>query len=163
MEQKSIHPQRLGSPRPLSTDLQGKPDDAGDIRVIDSDRTTTVTFQLPEDPTARLLMEWWLGTAYEDCLASVPKIKEYGASGESHDDGSSDLRVIGTNLAELIGWKNSDDAVCQEMGAWFYLQGKVARLINDYRCRRHGKADSWHDATVYTMMARRLQSKKNWP
>lgn len=127
----------------------------------DEPTEVAITFSLPINPAAKELMKWWLETAYNDCLASMPKIDEYGA--EQKSEGSADLRIIGKNLAELNGWQNPDDAVCQEMGAWFYLQGKIARLINDYKHHRHGKSDSLHDASVYVTMMRRIQTTKNWP
>lgn len=105
------------------------------------------------------LVEWWLSTAMNDLLQATPKAAEYGGAGE----GSADLRLIGDNLAELLGMRDAGDAVKQELGAWFYMQGKVARLVSDYQQHKPGKPDTWHDATVYSMMARRLQETGRWP
>jgi hypothetical protein len=71
--------------------------------------------------------------------------------------------VIGENIAELLEWRNVPDALLQELGCFFYLQGKIARLISDYKQKRPGKADTLHDISVYAMMMRRLQQTKNWP
>lgn len=102
---------------------------------------------------------WWRETAQHDYEAALPKIAEYGGAGE----GSSDLRVMGDALAELCGMHDAPDAVKQELACWFYALGKVSRLISDYRQGKSGKPDTWHDLTVYSMMARRLQETGRWP
>lgn len=102
---------------------------------------------------------WWMDTSAVDFMAAVPKSVEYGGT----TGGSADLRLMGDNLAELMGWRNVSDAIKQELAVWFYAQGKAARLVSDYQQQRPGKADTWHDLTVYSMMARRLQESGNWP
>lgn len=97
--------------------------------------------------------------ARDDFEQMLPKLHEYGGTGE----GSSDLRVMGDALAELCGMHDAEDAVKQELACWFYTLGKVARLISDYKQGRSGKPDTWHDITVYSMMARRLQETGRWP
>lgn len=116
---------------------------------------------LPRKPTGILAetAKWWMDTAAGDFLAAVPKADEYGGS----KGGSADLRLMGDNLAELMGWRGVSDAVKQELAVWFYAQGKAARLVSDYQQKKPGKADTWHDLTVYSMMARRLQESGNWP
>ena len=115
------------------------------------------SYTIPEGQEA--IFMWWMDTAYHDFNKTMPKAQEYGGSGV----GSADLRVIGRNQAELLGWDPIDMAVAEEIGCWFYLQGKTARLISDYQVRRRGKPDTWFDSTVYTMMARRLQEVGRWP
>lgn len=105
------------------------------------------------------LEPWWLETVRDDLRRALPKIEEYGGAGE----GSADLRVMGDALAELCGMRDADDAVKQELACWFYALGKISRLISDYRQGKPGKPDSWHDLTVYSMMARRLQDTGRWP
>jgi hypothetical protein len=105
------------------------------------------------------LEAWWLHVSMGDYEAALPKVSQYGGAG----GGSADLRLIGDNLAELMRWRDADDAVRQELGVWFYVQGKAARLVSDYQQQRPGKADTWHDLSVYTMMARRLQDTGQWP
>lgn len=121
--------------------------------------TKTMTFLQPPSPALKQVAEWWLDTAIDDFSAAVPKAMEYGGT----QQGSADLRLMGDNLAELMGWKNVSDAVKQELAVWFYVQGKAARLVSDYQQKRPGKADTWHDISVYTMMARRLQDVGRWP
>jgi hypothetical protein len=121
-------------------------------------------FQLPEDPTARGLFEWWINTAFEDFVATVPKMLEYGGD-PNQRPGSADLRIIGESLMELLGWEvtTENQAVAQELACWFYTLGKGGRLISDYQQRKPGKSDTWFDKTIYSMMARRIQQVGRWP
>ncbi|HKN42661.1 MAG TPA: hypothetical protein VJW23_01960 [Propionibacteriaceae bacterium] len=105
------------------------------------------------------LEAWWITTATKDLDATRGKTHEYGGSG----GGSADLRVMGDALGELCGLHDAPDEVRQELACWFYALGKVSRLISDYKNGKPGKADSWHDLTVYSMMARRLQETGRWP
>lgn len=103
---------------------------------------------------------WWIATAAEDAKATFPKSAEYGGTVRT---GSVDLMLIGEILALLLDMRDATSAVKQELGVWFYLQGKIGRLVSDYQQHRPGKADTWFDSTVYTMMARRLQETGEWP
>ncbi len=114
---------------------------------------------LPQDPILRDLTRWWMDTTYNDLQAMLPKQAEYGGTG----GGSADLKVMGDALAELCGMRDAEDAVKQEMACWFYGLGKVSRLISNYQRGEPGKADTWHDLTVYSLMARRLQEHGGWP
>ncbi|MEM3008298.1 MAG: hypothetical protein QXU32_02505 [Nitrososphaerales archaeon] len=113
------------------------------------------------DARIKNLQSWWIKTATNDFEYMLPKVSEYGGSGQ----GSADLRIMGDNLAALMGWEREhiDESTLQELAIWFYVQGKIGRLISDYQQRRPGKADTWHDITVYSMMARRLQETGEWP
>lgn len=112
------------------------------------------------DERGQKLLEWWMHTAFSDFMATVPKMLEYGGTS---DGPATDLLLIGRNLAELCDLHDAPDAVLMELGCWFYMQGKVARLVSDYKQRREGKPDTWFDATIYTMMARRIQEASQWP
>jgi hypothetical protein len=124
-------------------------------RAVDN----TILFTLPEDAQASELFEWWMHTSFEDFVATVPKMLEYGGGGQ----GSADLQVMGDAQAELIGMHSAPDAVKQELGVWFYTLGKVSRLISDYKNQRSGKADTWFDISIYAKMARRIQEVGRWP
>lgn len=119
----------------------------------------TIVLPVPDDPAQAELFRWWIDTAVSDFQAAAPKVQEYGGEG----GGSADLRLMGDNLAELLGWRDVSDAVKQELAVWFYVQGKTARLVSNYQQQQPGKPDTWHDTTVYSMMARRLQATGNWP
>jgi hypothetical protein len=125
------------------------------------DKPFEMTLTFPDIPSGALVgaARWWLNTSASDFMAAVPKAHEYGGT----QGGSADLRLMGDNLAELMGWRDVSDAIKQELAVWFYAQGKAARLVSDYQQQRPGKADTWHDLTVYSMMARRLQESGNWP
>lgn len=115
---------------------------------------------LPKNKAECDLLEWWLRTAYSDFEATVPKMDEYGGKPA---EGSADLILIGENLSVLLGMHDASSAMKQELGCWFYMQGKVARLVSNYQLHQPGKADTWLDASVYSMMARRLQTVGRWP
>lgn len=110
--------------------------------------------QLPEGVQGRL-MAWWLNTSLCDFQAGAPKVDEYGAH---------DLEVMGFAMG-LLAWKKPKVAlpVAVELSVWFYVLGKVARLLSDYMAERPGKGDTWHDITYYSMMARRVQETGRWP
>lgn len=106
------------------------------------------------------LFHWWMDTAYEDFIKTLPKADEYGGREQGP---ATDLFLIGRNLAELCGMHDAPDAVMMELGCWFYMQGKVARLISDYQQQRPGKPDTWFDSSIYAKMARRIQETGQWP
>ncbi len=105
------------------------------------------------------LFQWWMDCSYEDLARTAPKAAEYGGTAGP----ATDLLLIGRNLAELCGLHEADDALLMELGVWFYMQGKVARLVADYQQKRPGKADTWFDAEIYAKMARRIQETGQWP
>lgn len=102
---------------------------------------------------------WWIYTATQDHDKTAPKTEEYGGTG----DGSADLRVMGYALAELCGMHGAPEPVKLEMACWFYALGKISRLVSDYKQGKPGKADTWFDLSVYSMMARRIQETGRWP
>jgi hypothetical protein len=115
------------------------------------------SMQLPEGDKGRL-MAWWLNTALCDFNDTMPKAEEYGGA-----TGSADLEIVGDNIAKLMGWDDASSAMLQELGCWFYAQGKLARLVSDYQQQRPGKPDTLKDANVYVMMMRRIQESGRWP
>lgn len=134
------------------------------LRKLDAKKRVADAFDVPvvllEDPyPAEDVEEWWLDVAKADFAAMAPKVEEYGGT----DTGSADLQIMGNALAELMGMHDAPDAVKQEMACWFYALGKISRLVSDYKQGKPGKPDTWHDLTVYSMMARRLQAVGRWP
>ena len=99
-------------------------------------------------PAKPELHEWWMGVSEGDYWPFEAKLYEYGAG---------DLAAIGHDLAELAHWEDADDAIKAELGAYFYLRGKVARMSSAYAARRAPSIDSLHDITVYSMMLRRIR------
>lgn len=135
--------------------------DPGNETTLPRSERLVLELEFPEQPTKEMLemARWWMEVAWQDVLAAIPKTNEYSGS----QGGSADLRLMGDNLAELMGWRGVSDAVKQELAVWFYVQGKAARLVSDYQQQREGKDDTWHDISVYSMMARRLQATGRWP
>lgn len=105
------------------------------------------------------LAAWWEKTAEDDFGATIPKMEQYGGG----EEGSDDLLIMGYALSRLHIPEGTPAAVNQEAACWLYSLGKIARLVTDYNRGEPGKPDHWHDLTVYSMMARRLQSTGVWP
>jgi hypothetical protein len=119
-----------------------------------------------ELPDVHELFTWWLETSIDDYMAGAPKVDEYGAH---------DLEIMGAVLG-VLAWGehlrdvfslaqegHRQDRVSTELACWFYVLGKVSRLVSDYIAKRPGKDDTWHDITFYSMMARRIKETGRWP
>jgi hypothetical protein len=151
----------------LGADYQVPPEKANPVGVAVSTGPESAAmgfFLLPESGVQRDLMLWWMTTAYEDFMQKAPKVDEYGAH---------DLEIMGAILMVMV-YKHHLDLlreaeqatklpVATELAVWFYILGKVARLVSDYMAGRSGKPDTWHDITFYSMMARRIQETGRWP
>lgn len=94
------------------------------------------------------LERWWRDTAHADWAGFIPKYIEYG---------SGDLAAIGRTLAGMIGWYDASVAELEELGCFFYLLGKVARMGEAYQRHELPSDDTLHDSTVYTMMMRKAR------
>lgn len=105
------------------------------------------------EPDPDSLEGWWPATAHADLTACLPKLREYG---------SDDLVAIGDDLAALMEWHDASDAVKAELGCYFYLRGKTARMHTAYAAHRLPSDDTVHDETVYTMMIRRIRATGSW-
>jgi hypothetical protein len=49
------------------------------------------------------------------------------------------------------------------MAIAFYLLGKATRVFGAYQRGGRPSDDTWHDLTVYSMMARRVRETGGWP
>lgn len=99
----------------------------------------------PEQDTAN----WWECTASSDLAGFLPKLEEYG---------SRDLVSLGHDLLSMIGWEDQPDRVAGEVGAIFYLRGKIARAMEAIGHHKLPSDDTEKDMTVYSMMARRFRA-----
>jgi hypothetical protein len=97
----------------------------------------------PQDDPPAEIQSWWLAVAETDLAAFQPKLRQYG---------SHDLLVVGMGLNP-----NLDRQQAMEAGVAFYVLGKAARAVEAYRNGFSASDDTWHDLTVYSMMARRIQ------
>lgn len=116
------------------------------------------------------LMWWWFKTSFEDYCKQTPKMLEYGGDLEAQlaaeadlSEGAIDLTIMGIIMTMLLRWKDATGALGKEISVWFYTMGKICRLVSDYHRQKPGKPDTWHDITVYSMMARRIQETGRWP
>jgi len=109
-------------------------------------------------PLEEELTRWWEETARAEIKNTVPKSVEYGAY---------DLQLIGTVLADMIGWDETKTArtesVHVELGCFFYALGKIARMQSAYRRSELPSDDTPFDAGVYLRMAQRARSHGGWP
>lgn len=99
------------------------------------------------------LSAWWTGLAAEDAVPAAIKAKEYG---------STDLKIIGRAMREMIGI-DPDIVTDEEIGIAFYALGKIARVISAIGSGSAPSDDTWHDITVYAMMVRRVREVGSWP
>lgn len=102
---------------------------------------------------------WWRDVSEADALAALEKASQYG---------SADLRIMGEAMAALVPDidkldNDSRRSFGLEMAIAFYLLGKVSRLFGAYQSGSSPSDDTWHDITVYSMMARHIRVKGEWP
>lgn len=110
---------------------------------------------LSDDGTA----SWWESTTKADLDHALEKAEEYG---------SADLEIMGKAMEALFpGADRLDPESLRraglEMAIAFYQLGKSARLFGAYARGTLPRDDTWHDATVYPMMARRVRETGMWP
>jgi hypothetical protein len=128
-------------------------------------------FLLPEAGFQRDLMLWWMTTAYEDFMQGAPKVDEYGSFDLELMGAMLGVLAYGMHIDKLVAGIKEDPGdsdykilpVVTELACWLYTLGKVSRLVSDYQAQRPGKADTWHDITFYSFMARRIQETGRWP
>jgi hypothetical protein len=117
----------------------------------------------PCSPTASTgvsdLVNWWNKTSAEDGTHALKKAAEYG---------SADLEIMGKAMEALYHGASELDPESRrrvgiEMAIAFYLMGKSARMFGAYARGTVPSDDTWHDATVYPMMARRVRDSGQWP
>lgn len=99
------------------------------------------------------LLAWWRKVTEVDIHQMLPKVSEYGAY---------DLSMIGRTLLDVLDRENVPERVGQEMGCFFYLLGKIARMASAYKEGRLPSDDTLHDAVVYLMMIRRIRHFGEW-
>ena len=105
------------------------------------------------------LEQWWQSVTRNDLEATLPKVAEYG---------SADLEVMGAAMIRLHPNHDAMDEgerkqVGLEMAIAFYLLGKVSRLYGAYQSGGQPSDDTWLDASVYSMMGRRVRNSGGWP
>ena len=96
--------------------------------------------------------QWWVDLSAEDAADATAKLNEYG---------SQDLVSIGQDLSLMMGWQTTPE-VAAELGAAFYLRGKVARMVEAYRGKFVPSDDTIKDVVAYGMMIRRIREVGGW-
>lgn len=100
------------------------------------------------------LGRWWYDTAHFDFIAVEPKAIEYS---------SYDMDMIGQVMADISGQGVVDDQMKAELGTFYYMLGKIARMAGAYKDGSLPSDDTIHDITVYSMMLRRIRAVGGWP
>jgi hypothetical protein len=101
---------------------------------------------------------WWEGVSTKDADAAATKALEYG---------SMDLEIMGAAMQSLFpGVEGAPPEerrrIGLDMALAFYTLGKVSRTFGAYAEGRIPSDDTWHDVTVYSMMARRIRDTGRW-
>lgn len=115
----------------------------------------------PGDPAEErwALIEEWMRKTFEDDLRRCrAKALEYG---------SADLVIMGKAMEALLPQGDSLDHDSREragleMAIGFYLMGKTARLFGAWNKAREPAEDTWHDGTIYSLMARYVRENGSW-
>jgi len=98
------------------------------------------------------LANWWMDHAAAEVRKLVPKAIAYG---------SADLQVMGEAMLSLMpGLRGVVEG--QELAIWFYVLGKVARLVGGYAQGELPDIDSWYDLRIYGGMAEHVREKGGW-
>lgn len=116
---------------------------------IDTEPTQTPEFNAMEAE----LRGWWFDQAEAEIDGTVKKAIEYS---------STDLLDLGRTLAYCMGRTVSDEEA-EELGVFFYLQGKMSRWAGAIKSGRRVSDDTLFDISVYTRMAQRIRHAGNWP
>jgi hypothetical protein len=132
---------------------------AGQLRLGSDDNSSTL------DEVAGDLADWWQQVAEQDAERAAEKAAEYG---------QLDLEIMGTAMVGLVrGTPGRTERIAEmtsdqqrrlglDMALAFYELGKVARTFGAYAAGRMPSDDTWHDTTVYSMMARRVRETGSW-
>jgi hypothetical protein len=102
--------------------------------------------------------KWARETFEHDMERCKSKAREYG---------SADLEIMGVAMQALLPGASdlhdrSRHAAGLEMGIGFYLLGKASRLFGAWNKGREPSEDTWHDITIYSLMARFVRDHGGW-
>lgn len=106
------------------------------------------------------LQDWWERLAKSDIVNMLPKARERGGN---------DLYEVGRALGAIAEWQGSPNseeearAELVELGIWFYVIGKMARVQAALERGEVPDEDTTKDLRIYMMMIERVRSVGNWP
>ena len=118
------------------------------MRDIQKNLMARVTAESKDSP----LEQWWMADARQQLDATVAKMAEYGAG---------DLDAIGHTLGNMV--TNPPPVSFTELGIYFYIVGKLARITDALQHGRAPSDDTWFDLEVYTKMVRAIRAGKWGP
>ena len=100
---------------------------------------------------AHNLIQWWITTASNDAEGMGAKMNEYGAG---------DLVEIGKAIQASSPDLSGIDPF--EIGVYFYVIGKIARVTSAHRRGKPASTDTWHDLSIYAKMVEARRASV-WP
>lgn len=106
------------------------------------------------------LEQWWRANTESEIAWLVPKAEEYGGMHRA-----SDLVDLGRTMTELMGRDPGEysEGALQELGIYFYLEGKLGRWKAAILENRGVSEDTLTDISVYARMALRARQAGGWP
>lgn len=91
---------------------------------------------------------WWMDDSHDLAFGCVTKAAEYG-SGDLRDIGRRFWRLANRHVHEPL-----TDIEAAEIGCYFYLVGKIARVDSALQRGDWASDDTWLDIEVYAKMVR---------
>lgn len=108
------------------------------------------------------LYRWWMETAHNEIAPMVDKITEYGGSNRATD--LTELgRIMVASGVKMPAHQGNVEPGYQELGCFFYLQGKFGRWVAAVKEGRPVSDDTLHDIGIYVRMVQRIRAVGGWP
>ncbi|WKW85444.1 hypothetical protein SEA_MILANI_53 [Microbacterium phage Milani] len=106
------------------------------------------------------LYQWWMQKAHDEIAPMVDKMVEYGGAHRA-----TDLTDLGRTLvaAGVQNPVNGLSGTYQELGCYFYIQGKIGRWTAAIKEGRPVSDDTLHDIGIYVRMVQRIRTVGGWP
>jgi hypothetical protein len=98
------------------------------------------------------LTTWWAEQAGEEIAKMGPKAVEYGAY---------DLTLVGAIMQDTMGLYR--DVNLAELACWFYIFGKIGRVVGALRVGAAPSDDTILDIGIYSRMIQRIRQSGGWP
>lgn len=136
-------------------------------RVTEDGRIIADTNVITIDPRTEgsALHEWWLNKAEAEVTPLIAKAKEYGGTRRALDliEIGRALMLAGVEIDQSADIYQATEAELQELGIYFYLQGKFARWTAAIAEGRPVSADTLLDIGIYVRMVQRIREQGGWP
>lgn len=110
------------------------------------------------------LYQWWMQTAHDEITPMIDKITEYGGSHRATDLTELGRVLVASGVRVNHGQGSAGlDPIFQELGCYFYLQGKFGRWTAAIKEGRPVSDDTLHDIGIYVRMVQRIRAVGGWP